>query len=112
MRNLKQKIHSKKLEQELSIKGGVMLVDTTSCDGCGNCIDSCPHSAISTVTLSNEQVKDLPFKGRLKVRLKGANKAFIHPGLCTACGRCMKQCHEFAIHKVKQFKKSYDSIEG
>lgn len=108
---LKQNIYRKKLEQELKIKGGVVVVDNSSCDGCGSCVDTCPHSAIRIITLSNGQVKDLPFKGRLKVRFKGADKAFINPAICTACGKCMMQCHEFAIHKVKQQIKSYDSIE-
>lgn len=109
---LKQNLYRKKLEQELQIKGGVVVVDISSCDGCGSCVDTCPQTAISIITLSRGQIKDLPFKGRLKVRLKGANKAFINPELCVACGKCMLQCHEFAIHKVKQQIKSYESIEG
>lgn len=102
MANFKQRIMAKKLEQELSIKNGVVVVDETSCDGCGACVETCPHSAIEIITLSDEQFKKLPFKGRLKVKIKGNEKAFINQDLCTACGLCMKQCHEFAIHKIAQ----------
>lgn len=102
MANFKQRMIAKKLEQELSIKNGVVTVDESSCDACGACVDTCPHSAIEIVTLSNEQVKNLSFKGRIKVMIKGNEKAFINQDLCTACGLCMKQCHEFAIHKIAQ----------
>ncbi len=99
MKNFKQSIIAKKLEQELTIKNGVVIVDEISCDGCGNCVETCPHSAIHIKSLSDKEVKKLPFKGRLKVKAKGNKKAYINPDLCTACGLCMKQCHEFAIHK-------------
>ena len=99
--SFKQKIIVKKLEQELSIKNGVILIDQTSCDACGKCINTCPHAAIKIISLTNEQVKKLSFKGRLKVRIKGKNKANINSDLCIACGLCMIQCHEFAIHKVE-----------
>ena len=99
--NFKQRIIAKKLEQELAIKDGVVVVDESSCDGCGNCVVTCPHSAIEIVTLNDDQVQKLSFKGRLKVKVKGAEKAYIDQNICTACGKCMKQCHEFAIHKMK-----------
>lgn len=101
MANLKQRIIAKKLKQELSLKGGIVIVDEISCDGCRDCVDTCPHAAINMKTLSAEEVKQLPFKGRLKVKIKGPDKAFINQDLCTACGLCMKKCHEFAIHKEK-----------
>ena len=101
MKKFKQRIIAKKLEQELSIKDGVVVVDESSCDGCANCIDTCNHSAISMKTLSEKEIRKLSFKGRLKIKIKGNSKANINPDLCTACGLCMKQCHEFAIHKVK-----------
>lgn len=100
MKNLKQKIVANKLEQELSLKGGRVLINETSCDGCGDCVEVCPHSAIHMKILSTEEVKKLSFKGRLKVRVKGSEKAYIDQDLCVSCGICMKECHEFAIHKV------------
>ncbi len=93
---------AKKIEHELSIKDGVMLVDETSCDGCGSCIYVCPQSAIHVKTLTIEELKKLSFKGWIKVKIKGNKKAFINRDLCTNCGLCMKECHEFAIHRVKQ----------
>lgn len=101
MKKFKQRIIANKLEQELSIKNGVVVIDEVSCDGCGDCIDSCPHSAIHMKTLSEKEIQKIPFKGWLKVKIKGPKKAYIDQDLCTECGLCMKQCHEFAIHKVK-----------
>lgn len=101
MAGLKQHIIKKRLEQELCLKDAVVIVDESECDGCGSCVDICPHTAIHIKTLTKDEIKILSFNGRLKVKLKGSNKAYINPDLCTACGLCMKQCHEFAIHKVK-----------
>lgn len=102
MKGIRQKIISNKLKEELKIKNGVVEVNEVSCDGCGDCIKTCPQQAIEMITLSNKQVRKMPFKGRLKVKIKGRNKAYINSGLCSSCGLCMKQCHEFAIHKVKK----------
>lgn len=102
MNKFKQRLNAKKIERELSIKDGILVVDNSSCDGCESCVTTCPHSAINIITLSDAEVKRLPFKGRLKVRFKGRNKAFVNTDLCTACGLCIRQCHEFAIHKVKK----------
>ena len=101
MKKFKQKIITKKLEQELNMKDGIVVVDESSCDCCGGCIDTCPQSAINIKTLSEKEIKQLSFKGRLKVMIKGNSKANINLDLCTACGLCMEQCHEFAIHKVE-----------
>lgn len=86
MRTFKQQMIAKKLEQELSIKDGVVVIDEISCDGCGSCVDTCPYFAIKIKTLSEDEVKMLPFKGRLKVKVKGNKKAYINPEVCTACG--------------------------
>ncbi len=100
----KQNIIRKKLEQELSLMDGVVVVDESSCDGCGSCVNVCPQSAIDIIVLTSEQIRKLPFKGRLKVMIKSSNKASINLELCTTCGLCMKQCHEFAIHKVEKIE--------
>ncbi|WP_083631361.1 4Fe-4S binding protein [Labilibacter marinus] len=100
MNKFKQSLIAQKLEQELSIKEGIVRVDHSSCDGCESCVSVCPQDAIEIVLLSDKEVKQLPFKGRLKAMLKGKYKASINEGNCTSCGKCMKQCHEFAIHKV------------
>lgn len=102
MRNFKQKFFEKKLQQELAIKNGILTVDESSCDGCGKCIETCPQTAIGMKTLSVGESKNLSFKGRLKVWVKGNQKAEINPDLCTSCGLCMRGCHELAIHKIKR----------
>lgn len=102
MKKIKQRIIAQKLEKELSIKDGFFVVDKSSCAGCEDCIETCNHSAISMVTLSEKEIQELSFKGWLKLKIKGSSKANINLDLCTACGLCMEQCHEFAIHKVKK----------
>lgn len=102
MKNLKQIFFDSKLQQELNIKDGIIKIDESSCDGCGKCVDTCPQSAADMKILSADDIKNMSFKGRLKVWIKGNQKASINPNLCTSCGLCMKQCHEFAIHKVKK----------
>lgn len=102
MKDFKKKLILKKVKEELKIKDGKIIVDPSSCDGCESCISVCPSSALSLKELTKEEVKELPFKGRIKVMIKGKTKAYVSDyDKCTACGLCMKQCHEFAIHKVK-----------
>lgn len=109
MKNLKQIFFDRKMKHELRIKDGIVTVDESSCDGCGQCIDTCPQSAIRMITLSADDVKNLSFKGRLKVRFKGNQKAMINPDACSSCGLCIKQCHEFAIHKVERQGQTFSS---
>jgi heterodisulfide reductase subunit A-like polyferredoxin len=42
MKGLKQNIFRKKLDQELRLKEGVVIVDELSCDGCGDCVKLAP----------------------------------------------------------------------
>jgi len=103
MNKFKQRLIGNKLEQELRIKNGKIVINEISCDGCGSCVEVCPHSALAIKNLSKNELNSLPFKGRLKVRIKGNSKAYVQNyDQCTTCGLCMKQCHEFAIHKVEQ----------
>ncbi len=53
---LKQNFFKKKLDRELRLKDGVVIIDESSCDGCGDCIETCPHSAIHIKTLSEEEI--------------------------------------------------------
>lgn len=102
MRNFKQQIIEKKIKQELSLKDGIVVVDKSSCDGCGRCIEICPQSAIKLLVLSAEDIKKLSWKGWLKMKIKGKKRADINTDLCIACGLCMKQCHEVAIYKIRK----------
>lgn len=56
MRKIKQKGFEDTIKQELSIQNGVVEVNESSCDGCGNCVEICPQSAISMKTLSADDI--------------------------------------------------------
>ncbi|MDC1107095.1 4Fe-4S binding protein [Prolixibacteraceae bacterium] len=97
---LKKKLFAKRIESELSIKNGIIIVDHSSCDGCGICVQVCPLGAVSLKKITKDQVEQLSFKGRLKVRIKGPSKAFVDHLVCVECGVCVRACHELAMHKV------------
>ena len=99
MNELKQRFIERKIAKELNKPGDGIQIDKSSCDGCGNCVEVCPQSAISIKILSHEEIKALSFKGRMKVRFKGIGKAEINTDLCISCYLCLKQCHEVAIKK-------------
>lgn len=81
----------------------IPVINTIKCDGDGKCMDVCPNDVFEMYTLTPEQVKQLPFKGRLKVRIKGADKSrAVNPFHCVACGLCVDNCHEHAIHLLTQ----------
>lgn len=102
MRNLKRKIIDKKIASQLKMKGGKIVVNENSCDGCGHCVSVCPKGTLALKSLSKEEVKQMSFKGRLKVRIKGNEKAYVQNyDTCTTCNLCLKQCHEMAINKVQ-----------
>ncbi len=61
----------------VSVLGWIYQVDPAICNGCGNCIWSCPEGAIS---------------------IQGCD-AVIDPELCTGCGICVNYCPRGAIYK-------------
>lgn len=52
-------------------------IDRTSCDGCGECVRSCPHDAIY---------------------LDANGKAVIDKAKCNQCGNCVLVCPNNAIY--------------
>lgn len=79
----------------------IPVINILKCDGDGKCIAVCPNEVFEMYTLTGEQVKKLPFKGWLKVKIKGANKSRAVNSLnCIACGLCVKNCHERAIELI------------
>lgn len=52
-------------------------IDTSSCNGCGECVRACPNDAI---------------------RINGAGKAEIDPTKCTQCARCVAVCPNNAVY--------------
>lgn len=59
-------------------------IDPSKCTGCGHCIDSCKHKAISI----NDKT----------------GKAEINQDRCKACGDCVKSCRHQAI-SIEEKKK-------
>jgi NAD-dependent dihydropyrimidine dehydrogenase PreA subunit len=79
----------------------IPVINIIKCDGDGKCMDVCPNEVFEMYTLAPEQVKHLPFKGRLKVRIKGTKKSrAVNSQDCTTCGLCVDSCHEHAIELV------------
>ena len=62
----------------------IYVVDNAKCNGCANCLSSCPENAIT---------------------MRGAD-AYIDPELCDGCGNCVNYCPRNAI-----FKEWYTGIE-
>ena len=62
----------------VSILGWIYQVDPAICNGCGNCLGSCPVGAISM----------------------HSGDAFIDPELCTGCGICVNYCPRGAIYRT------------
>jgi len=61
---------------EVTISPTVAVVDAAACVGCGECILSCPYSAIAR---------------------NGDGKAEVNPALCHGCGTCVATCPAGAI---------------
>jgi len=77
---------------------GEIKIDKSSCDGCGKCAVICPNKVISLQDLSDSEMSELSFKGKVKVLFKGRRKAYVqHLNACTSCRLCEKNCHESAI---------------
>ena len=77
---------------------GEICINTSSCDGCGKCVFICPNKVISLKDLSDSEIAELPFKGRVKVIFKGKRKAYVQNiDACISCRLCEKNCHESAI---------------
>jgi NAD-dependent dihydropyrimidine dehydrogenase PreA subunit len=73
-------------------------VNMNSCDGCGVCAEVCPNDVFEMILLSDDDIKELSFFGKLKVRIRGNTKSYAaNPGNCTTCGECVSNCHERAI---------------
>ena len=83
-----------------------VLVKLNACDGCGQCAIICPTQVFEMDELTTQEIGELSFLGRLKVRIKGNLKSHVtSPDACIACGKCMRSCHEHAI-TVRDFKRN------
>ena len=75
-----------------------ILIDISTCDGCGGCVKKCPKNVLSLIELTDDEIKELSFWARLTVKMKGRQKASVQfPDSCNQCGICRKKCHLRAI---------------
>jgi NAD-dependent dihydropyrimidine dehydrogenase PreA subunit len=87
-----------KPQSKRTVSAGEIIINKSSCDGCGVCVDTCPNNVISLKDLSEFEIAGLSFKGRIKVKIKGKRKAYVNNlKSCTSCRLCENSCHEFAI---------------
>lgn len=78
-----------------------VFVNSNACDGCGMCSSICPEQVFEMKELTKQEVSELSFFGRLKVRIKGNVKSeVVNADACVACGKCLS-CHEHAITVAK-----------
>ena len=61
------------------------MIDDSSCNGCGRCVDVCPVEAAALVSDS----------GAVE---RGKRKARIDESVCLGCGVCVRNCSRGAIH--------------
>ncbi len=93
------------MKNKIEIAASV-FVNLNACDGCGVCATACPTGVFSMKGLNDDEINELSFLGRLKVRIKGNKKSDVEkPDACIACGKCVSSCHEHAI-TVKGLKRS------
>ena len=57
---------------------GIIYIDSALCNGCGSCIDACPHRAISV----------------------SCGLATVNSSLCRQCGVCIEACPDGAIKET------------
>jgi len=65
------------------------------CLSCGMCAFVCPHSAIRTKYVTDEEAEELKSQGMQVVEPRGSKKKFVvqvSPEDCTGCGLCVHAC--------------------
>ncbi|MDR3182621.1 MAG: 4Fe-4S dicluster domain-containing protein [Planctomycetaceae bacterium] len=76
---------------------GKIRIDKSACDGCGVCVKKCPKNVFILKDISDEEIADLSFMGKLKVRFR-RKKSYVNDyNLCISCKLCERSCHKFAI---------------
>ncbi len=75
----------------ISMKDGIANIDPDKCTACGQCVKTCPRSAI----------KLLPLSAKVIVRCRNSDVARVARAVCMdaciGCGRCKKECQYEAI---------------
>lgn len=62
----------------------IPVIDETTCNGCGKCVDVCPVEAMGLVSAGDPNHKK-------------RKKARIEEDLCLGCGICVRNCHEDSL---------------
>ena len=75
----------------ISINNGIALIDSNKCVACGNCVNTCPRSAIRLIPAETKVLVLCRNKDTGRVARAACMKA------CIACGRCVKECKYGAI---------------
>ena len=75
----------------ITMKDGIANINPDKCTACGQCVKTCPRSAI----------KLLPLSAKVIVRCRNSDVARVARTVCMdaciGCGRCKKECQYEAI---------------
>jgi heterodisulfide reductase subunit A len=79
--------------------GPVAQVDPEKCNGCGDCLQVCPFSAVTMVARHDEThpVLSATLGDAGAKPVQGLSLSIIDPLLCTGCGNCVSICPVAAV---------------
>ena len=78
------------------------VIDRNRCEGKEDCVRVCPFDVFEIGKLSDAQLAELSFIGRLKARAHGRKQAFaVRADACHSCGLCVAACPEKAIRLAR-----------
>ena len=78
----------------IRIENGIARVDASRCDGCAECLASCPLGLVALI----------PVERGLEILCKeprGPSEEWTCPQGCTLCGRCIEACPEAALERAE-----------
>jgi len=77
----------------IRVEGGLARVDSSRCNGCGECLGSCPLDLIGLIRVERGLL--VLCKGP-----EGPTSEWSCPDGCTLCGRCIDACQEGAFRRT------------
>lgn len=80
--------------RSILVEKGIARVDSSRCDGCGECLDACPLDLIEVI----------PAQRGLGVLCKGPQgplEEWACPDGCILCDRCIEACQEGALERTE-----------
>jgi ferredoxin len=75
------------------------VIDETTCNGCGKCVNACPVEAMTLVSAND------PNRPKLK-------KARLNEDLCLGCGICVRNCNLDGIHLKSRPARVITPLDG